>query len=201
LVSLLFYSLYDAVSQVDRERWNRKYAAIAPNPDMEPDPLLLRFADLLDGQGMALDLACGLGSNAMFLARRGYEVIGVDASLVGLCHARAALAGTGLPVQLVAADLDDFVLPRERFALAIVFRFLNRSLLPGIKRALKPGGLLIYQTFNVNQLHVAPAMRREYLLEPGELARLCGDDLDVIATNDTADITGPQSYWIGRRPG
>ena len=187
------------MTQSDRERWNRKYAAGNPDPTLEPDSLLVQYAHLLIGKGMALDVACGAGRNALFLARRGYEVVAVDASLLALRYCRAALAGTGLPVHLVAADLDDFVLPPDTFALAIVFRFLNRSLVPQIKQALVPGGLAIYRTLNVNQLRDRPDMRREYLLEPGELARLFAD-FETIATNDTPDISDKSTYWIGRRP-
>lgn len=187
------------MSRADRDRWNRKYAAGNPNPALAPEPLLVRYAHLLDGRGTALDVACGVGQNALFLAQRGYEVLAVDASVAGLRHAHAALAGTRLPVQLIAADLDDFVLPRRYFALAVVFRFLSRPLLPRLKQALAPGGLLFYQTFNVNHVRSAPRMRREYLLERGELAGMLGD-FETIATNDTADNEAEQSYWIGRRP-
>ena len=186
------------MSRADRERWNRKYTAGNPNPTFEPEPLLVQYAYLLDGAGMALDVACGVGQNALFLARRGYEVLAVDGSVAGLRYARRALAGTRLPVHLVAADLDDFVFPDRRFAVAVVFRFLSRALWPRINQALVPGGLLIYQTFNVNRLRFT-SMRREYLLEHGELARL-GGDYETIATNDSTDNTAEQSYWIGRRP-
>ena len=183
------------MSQADRERWNRKYGAGNPNAGFAPDPLLVEHAHLLDGRGMALDVACGVAQNAMFLARRGYEVLAVDASLAGLRHARAALAGQNLPVHLVAADLDDLVLPPDYFTVVMVFRFLDRALLPRLKAGLASGGLLIYQTFNVNH----PGMRAEYLLQPGELARAFGD-LETLATNDTTDNRADQSWWIGRRP-
>lgn len=187
------------MTQADRERWDRKYAAGNPHPAFEPNPLLIQNAHLLDGRGWALDVACGVGQNAMFLGRRGYEVVAVDASLPGLRYGRTALASTGLRIHWVAADLDDFVLRRDAFALAIVFRFLSRPLIPRIKQALAPGGLAFYQTFNINQLRFAPQMHREYLLEPGELARMFAD-FETIATNDTPDISTELSYWIGRRP-
>lgn len=187
------------MTHAERERWDRKYAAGNPNPAFAPEPLLVQYAHLLDGEGWALDVACGVAHNALFLARRGYEVLAVDGSITGLRYARTALAGTGLPVHLVAADLDNFVFPEKRFAVAAVFRFLSRPLIPRIKQALVPGGLLIFQTFNVNQLRFAAPMRREYLLEHGELAQLCGD-FETLATNDAPDNTAELSHWIGRRP-
>lgn len=187
------------MAKADRERWDRKYAAGNPHASFTPDPLLVSHAHLLDGRGSALDVACGVGQNAIWLARQGYDVLAVDASLAGMRYGREAAAATGLRVQFVAADLDEFVLPRAMFALIVVFRFLDRALLPRLKAALTPGGLIIYQTFNVNRLRAAPQMARRYLLEPGELTQMFAD-FDVIETNDTPDIREELSYWIGRRP-
>ena len=187
------------MSQADCARWDNKYAAGNPNPGFVPDPLLVRHAQHLDGKGWALDVACGVGQNAMYLAQRGYEVVAVDGSYAGLRYCHDALADSHLHVHLVAADLDSFVLPHDKFALVIVFRFLNRGLIPKLKQALAPGGLIIYQTFNVNRLQASPQMTRSYLLEPGELAGMFAD-FNVIETNDMLDINSELSHRIGRRP-
>lgn len=187
------------MSRADQERWNRKYAAGNPNPAFTPSPLLVQYAHLLDGKGMALDIACGVGQNAVFLADRGYEVIGVDGSLVGLRHCREAAACTPRRIHLVAADLDRFVFPRAAFALVIVFRFLNRALFAGIRQAVAPGGLVVYETFNVNRLRASPDMNRSYLLEPGELAGAFAG-FETLVTNDAPGITTELTHWIGRRP-
>ncbi len=186
------------MSRADRERWDRKYASGNPNAAFAPEPLLVQYQHLLDGRGMALDVACGVGHNAMFLARHGYEVIAVDASLAGLRYARTELAATRLSVHLVAADLDEFVFAHDHFALVVIFRFLDRALVPRIKQTVLPGGLVFYQTFNVNQLRVAPQMHRDYLLEPGELTRLFAD-FETLASNDAPGNRTPLTYWIGRR--
>ena len=187
------------MSRFDRDRWDKKYSAHNPNPSFAPDPLLEEHAYWLSGRGLALDLACGVGHNAMYLARRGFEVMAIDLSLTGLYCGRAALAGSGLPVLFVAADLDDYMPAPGSFDLVTVFRFWSRALVPRIKSVLRPGGMLIYQTFNVNQLRQASHMRREYLLEPGELAGVFAD-LETLATNDSANIATELTYWIGRRP-
>jgi len=188
------------MSLADRERWNRKYAAGNPHPDFAPDPLLTQYAHLLGGNGWALDVACGVGHNALFLARGGYDVLAVDGSLVGLQYGRATARDRALPVHFVAADLDRFALIRHRFNLILVMRFLSRPLLPLLKEALMPGGLMIYQTFNLNWRRANPAFNPEYLLAPGELAKAFSD-FEVIATNDAMDIADDLTYWIGRRPG
>jgi SAM-dependent methyltransferase len=183
----------------DIERWNRKYAGGSPNPAFTPDAILTQYAHLLDGRGLALDVACGVGHNALYLARRGYEVIAVDGSITGLRYCRAQLRVTPLPVHLVVADLDQFVPPPERFTLVLVVRFLSRPLIPHLKRALVPGGLMIYQTFNRHRLLMNPDFNPDYLLEPGEFRTLFAD-FEPIASNDTPDMRDPISYWIGRRP-
>jgi tellurite methyltransferase len=187
------------VTRADRIRWNSKYAAGNPNPGFVPDPLLVQHAQLLDGKGWALDVACGVGQNALFLARLGYEVMAVDGSYTGLHYCRDALVRSELRVHLIAADLDRFPLPHDRFSLVIAFRYLDRRLIMDLKQAVVPGGLIIYQTFNVNRLLATPQMTRSYLLEPGELAQMFAN-FDTVETNDTADIREELSCWIGRRP-
>src|SRR5947207_5733283 len=160
------------MSRADRERWEKKYAAGNPNPAFAPDPLLVQYAHLLPRQGLALDVACGVGQNAVFLAERGLEVVAVDVSLAALRYCRAAIADKHLPLHLVAADVDQLSFPRDVFALIVVFRFFDRTSIPALKQALAPGGLVIQQTFNVNRLRTAPQMNRNYLLQPEELREL-----------------------------
>jgi tellurite methyltransferase len=187
------------LSKADRKRWEAKYAAGNPNPGFVPDPLLVRRASLLDGNGWALDLACGVGQNALYLARRGFDVLAVDGSYNGLRYCRGALIGTDLRVHLVAADLDRFVLPFDRFQLVIVFRFLDRGLITRLKQTVVTGGLIVYETFNVNRLRSSPQMTRSYLLEPGELAGLFAD-FKTIETNDAPENRSELTHWIGRKP-
>jgi tellurite methyltransferase len=187
------------MSGADIERWDRKYAGGNPNPAFAPDAILTQYGRLLDGQGMALDVACGVGHNALYLGRRGYEVVAVDGSLTGLHYCRAQLAATPLPVHLVVADLDQFVPPRERFTLVVVVRFLSRALIPHLKRALLPGGLMIYRTFNRRRLILNPDFNPDYLLEPGELRAMFAD-FEEIASNDMPAMRDPNSHFVGRRP-
>jgi tellurite methyltransferase len=186
--------------QTDIERWNRKYRTGNPNPDFVPDPLLVRCAPLLPAPGLALDVACGVGHNALFLARKGYEVIAVDGSETAIGYARAHLRGTDLKVHLVVADLERFTPPPARFDLVLVMRFLHRPLIAPLQRALKPGGLFIYQTFNTNYVRDRPDFRREFLLQPGELiARF--QDFEILDSNDSPGLGEPQTFVIARGRG
>ena len=181
----------------DIERWNRKYLSAELRLE-KPDWLLTEYRSLLDGEGRAIDVACGMGHNAIFVAEQGYEVVAVDGSIVALDNLRCALHGRDLPIELVAVDLDDFTLPPSSFDLILVVRFLNRELIPRLKSSLRPGGLFMYRTFNRNLLRDRPAFNPEFLLEPGELAGSF-DDFETLATNDSHAIEESLSYWVGRR--
>lgn len=182
----------------DIERWNRKYLDRDTVPSA-PDPLLLDYAHCLRDRGAALDVACGLGHNALYLARRGYEVYAVDGSEVALGRCRAALRRAPLPVHLIVADLDGYTPPTRYFDLVLVVSYLHRPLLPRLCAAVKPGGLLLYKTFNMRRLETTPRFPRDYLLEPGELARYFRD-WETIATNDDPTPSADIAFWIGRRP-
>lgn len=103
--------------------------------------------------GRALDLACGLGHNAIWLAQQGWQVDAIDISDVGLALAAQAAAAAGCStIQWIAADLDTYVAPIAAYDLITVFRFLDRDRLPTlITRALRPGGCLVYETFTQHQ--------------------------------------------------
>lgn len=184
--------------QSEIERWNAKYRAANPNPYFEPDPLLVELAPGLLRGGTALDVACGVAHNAMFLAEHGYEVLAVDGSMTALRYARDRLRERPLPVRLLAADLDRFVPPEGYFDLIVVVRFLDRNLIPRLVRGLRPDGLLVYKTFNVNYQRERPAFNPDFLLQPGELSRLLGD-LEPIMSNDGPELRASETYWVGRR--
>jgi tellurite methyltransferase len=157
------------VSQVDRRRWDQKWAEMVSKP-FSLHPLLATNAGLLSG-GKALDLACGLGQNSIWLAGHGYQVLGIDISAVALSEAMIRARKFYGPDHLVFAqmDLDRWSLPSNSFDFVCVFRFLNRQLFPGIKAGLRPGGLLFYSTRHVGLLNRQPGANRDFLLQPDEL--------------------------------
>lgn len=185
--------------QSDIARWNRKYRDAGKTPLPEPDPVLRDHQSLLGGSGWALDAACGRGHNTAFLAGLGYRAVGVDASIEGLRLAQQALAARRVRAYLIAADLDRFVLPPERFELIVVIKYLNRPLITGLKRALRSGGLLFYRSFNLNHLEQMPSFNADYVLQPGELTTWF-DDFELLASNDVAPGTESLSFALARKP-
>lgn len=190
---------YPITMRDDIVRWNKKYRDGNPNPDLEPDSILTSHSDLLDGKGTALDLACGVGHNAIYLAARGYHVIAVDGSITGLRYGRAAIRKQKLPISLIAADLEHFTLPTAYFDLVLIVRFLYRPLFTQIKRSLKPNGLLIYKTFNINHHRKNPGFNEEYLVKHGELKKVFSD-FHLIATNDSEGLEDNLTHLIARKP-
>ena len=166
----------------DRERWDAKYAD-KPVPDQfSPDEWLIEQVAGLP-PGRALELACGLGHNAIWLALDGWQVDAVDISPTGLARAEDLAARHGARVNWIAADLDEFNPESTAYDLVLVFRFLDRGQLPGaIQRALRPGGRLINETFTMAHLARPDSHMKNpaFVLEPGELPRLF-PQLDVLS--------------------
>lgn len=162
------------MTSADRERWDTKYVAQAAPTELRPPDWLVKHIAALP-PGRALDLACGHGRAAIWLAERGWDVTAMDISPQGLAAARQWAESRRVHVNWVASDLDDAPLGDAEFDLITVFRFLDRNTLPGrIMVALRPGGRLLYETFLLSETPGrTPHVRNPaYLLRPGELPQL-----------------------------
>lgn len=129
-----------------RTRWDRRHADA---PDVgAPAEVLLRNAHLLPAHGVALDLACGRGANALWLAEHtALAVHAWDFSVAGIARLEATARARGLQVR---SDLRDVIARPPRpagFDVLVVTHFLERTICPALIAALRPGGLLLYQTF------------------------------------------------------
>jgi SAM-dependent methyltransferase len=136
--------------------------------------------------GRALDLAMGRGRHTLALARNGFHAFGVDVKHDAVRDAIAAGAQARLRVLGWCADLTMYPLPAETFDLVVVTRYLQRDLFASIRRAVKPGGFVLYETFTVAQrkLGTGPTSA-DHLLEPGELRREF-DGWDVLFYDEVA---------------
>ena len=160
------------MSHDDRAHWDRKWRGV--DERREVHALLVQYASALPGDGVAVDVACGLGQNTIWLAKRGYRVLGVDLSRVALKRAleAARLDGAARQVCFVQADLDHWSPAPNTVDVVCVFRFLNRALIPNLRAALRPGGIVFYATRHVGLLQRQADANRRYLLARGELAHL-----------------------------
>jgi len=132
------------MSKADRDRWDERYRAGAFAERLHPSTLLREWIGRAP-LGKALDLACGAGRNALFLARNGFEVVGLDISAVGLARARASAERAGLSIDWRRQDLDEELNIDGKFQLICLFRYLNQPLIRRLPRLLAPGGMLILE--------------------------------------------------------
>jgi tellurite methyltransferase len=180
-VSLLFVSLFSLggfldhsslwAAEKDKERWNHKYEGETYLFGRDPIPFLKDHVDLLP-KGTALDLAMGEGRNGVFLATKGLRVTGVDISEAGFKKAKALAAENNVSLTTVVADLEQYTIPPNTFDLIICTYYLQRDLFPKIISAVKPGGIVVIETYTVDHLQYRPNFNREFLLERNELLTL-----------------------------
>ncbi|MEC9008874.1 MAG: methyltransferase domain-containing protein [Planctomycetota bacterium] len=190
------------MSVEDRQRWDQKYDLARPAETLRADSWLV---DSLHDTppGRSLELACGLGDNSVWLATQGWQVDAVDVSARGLAVAAELASHHAVTPRLIAGDLDHFVPLPGVYDLVIVFRFLDRTHLPGlITRALAPGGLLIYETFGPGQCEREDNHLKNpaFVLAPGELPELF-PELETVRYQETVLPDRSVGRFVGRRPG
>ena len=146
----------------------------------QPSPFLVEAVECIRTQngaasppGRALDLACGSGRDAVYLAMCGYAVEAMDVLPDALERAQDLARRSGVAIETIQQDLRrSAALPAERYDLVTVIRFLHRPLLPAIRQAVAPGGFIVYEAFHRRDVEDS---RRElkagHTLEDGELAR------------------------------
>jgi SAM-dependent methyltransferase len=153
----------------DRRVWEGRYADRAPAGIAAATELLTRHRQLLPASGYALDVACGDGRHALWLARQGFTVDAIDIAHSALSRLTDLARREGLAVRAVQADLEHFDLAAARYAVVVNTRYLQRSLLPALRRGLRPGGVVAFETFLREQARIGHPRNPDYLLEAGEL--------------------------------
>jgi tellurite methyltransferase len=147
--------------------WNTRYTK---EPECwlsrSPHKLLHDHIELLNPDGLVLEVAAGAAITGLYLAELGFRVIALDISLAGLLLARRRADRHDVPLSMAAMDLSDPWLPPAHFDTILNFYYLSRPLLGCYQQALKPGGLLFFETF-VRQID--QESNSEHYLERGEL--------------------------------
>ena len=120
---------------------------------------------------MALDVAMGNGRNAVYLATRGFDVDGVDVRPEVVEAARTRSRQLGAPIRAVVGNVEDgsYIIPIETYDVIVVFHYLHRPLFRDIRDGLKPGGVVVYQTYTTEQPRFGKPTNPAHLLKPGEL--------------------------------
>lgn len=193
--------------------WNSRYANADYIYGTEPNTFLAEHAHLLEGPG--LSLSEGEGRNAVFLASRGLDMLGVDISPVGLGKAHKLAASRGVSIRTVVADLATYEPTADHYGTVISISAhlpssIRRRLYPLIERALKPGGVVLLESYSVKQLSrdtggprdadlllTTEKIRQEFAhLEPVLLREVDRQVLEGTHHTGLASVV----QFIGRRP-
>ena len=172
------------MSREDLEKWEARYAAGEASAG-EVAPFLVEIEALLPRTGRALDLAGGLGRNAMHFAERGLETTLLDISPRGLLRAENEAKARGLSIKVVALDLESDSLPQGPFDLVVCTWFLLApAQWQAIAGSLSPEGRMVYVHPTVENItrHAHPG--RRFLCEPEAVeAALTGAGFEAIRFN------------------
>lgn len=153
------------------QKWEQRYRAeVAVYP--EPALVITQNQHLLPEQGLALDLACGLGANALLMASRGLQAQAWDISSEALAKLNAEAQQRQLEVITEQRDVSVNPPDKSSFDVVVVSQFLDRKLCPKLINALKPGGLIFYQTFCRDKVDSSGPQNPDFLLADNELLNL-----------------------------
>jgi len=163
----------------DKIRWDKKYKTqILPTKTVK---VVKRYAGLAKGK-KALEIACGMGRNAKFLAQQGFEVEALDISPIAIESLQ------NIP-NIIAkeVDLDNYVLKENAYDLIVCTYFLKRELFPQIKKALKDDGIFIFETFMHHSENTKVPSNKSFLLNKGELETIFDNGYEILYLQEFMD--------------
>lgn len=152
-----------------------------------PSDWIRRWSHLVPAGAGVLDVACGTGRHLRWFAARGHPVTGVD-------RAPQAVQAAAACGEALCADIENapWPLPGRQFGAVVVTNYLWRALLPTLLASVAPGGVLLYETFASGNETVGKPSRPDFLLQPGELLRVCAG-LRVVAYEE-GYLTAPERF-------
>ena len=185
-----------------QQKWDRIYTASDTHTRIQACHVLENFAYLLPDSGTALDLACGLGGNALFLAEHGLHTTAMDISSVAIEKLNTQQHPL---INVRCVDIDSTVLKNSAYDVIVVSNYLDRKIADAIVQAITPGGLLFYQTFVLDKTEMEKGPgNAAFLLKANELLSLFSD-MQVLAFSDLGTCGNPasgfrnQSYLVAQR--
>lgn len=187
-----------------RDKWNARYKA--SNSRVTGARVLEENQHLLPASGKALDVACGLGGNALLMARHGLSVDACDISDVAINALQSQSNSEGLSIHASVTDIDLNPPAADQYDVIVVSYFLSRSLFPALIAALRPGGLLFYQTFSRSKVSDRGPQNPSYRLADQELLSLVAG-CHVLVYREERSIGNIQKgfrdevMYVGWKPG
>ncbi|NOQ14452.1 MAG: methyltransferase domain-containing protein [Methyloprofundus sp.] len=152
------------------DKWDRIYQSATLKS--EPAAVLAENLFLLPKTGRALDLASGLGANALLLAKQGLTTEGWDISAVAMSKLQQQADAHALPIKTFTKEITPHSFASACFDVIVVSRFLDRSICNAIMESLKPNGLLFYQTYTQQKVSELGPKNPRFLLAENELLQL-----------------------------
>lgn len=187
--------------EADRIKWNARFESQDSYLGERPSPFLAQEIERIKAlvtEFDALDIACGEGRNSLYLAQHGFKVVGLDISDIGLkkgCN-QAQLLGVDVDFRMVDLDVSDI---EGVYDLILNFNFLLRDLIAPAVAALKPGGVLLFDTIMASE-QLLQTHNSAYLLQPGELIRLFEEcDGEILFSEEIIDVEIPTARILFRK--
>ena len=184
------------------KKWDKIYVK---NSKAQVAKILDKNSFLLPKQGKALDLASGLGTNALFLAEHGLDTHAWDISSVALKKLQLFALKKHLNLSTKQVVIEANILPKNTFDVIIITRFLDRSLTNAIMDSLKTSGLLFYQTYVRDKIDSNGPSNPNFLLARNELLRLFKPlilvsyrENNLIGTLESGERN--EAFYVGQKP-
>ena len=181
----------------DKTRWDSKYDTNKFIFGKRPIRFLVNNFHLLP-KGRTLDIAMGEGRNGVYLATKGFDVIGVDISEKGLQKAHQLANELNTKIETRVVDLENYHLEKNAYDLVICTYYLQRDLFPQMMDAVKPGGMVLVETYNMDYLNYSQ-FNKNYLLKTNELLEVF-KDFKIIRYQSFDNGKEAYSSIIAQRP-
>ena len=191
---------------MSRKSWSFDLRYLLGRPPWDTEVTPPEVVELIEGEGLlpgrALDLGCGTGTNCIYLVRHGWEVVGVDFSLLAIRRARRKARRAGVDCQFYRGDVTDLAFLADPFDLALDIGCLHSLPLEGweryaaeVARLVQPGGLYLLYAFTPRPDQSIPRG-----VAPEKVRSLFTPAFAVEREERGEDPSGPRSawYWLRR---
>jgi SAM-dependent methyltransferase len=197
-------SAYQALTGEDPEALSNRWDAVYHHSKdyvygKDPAPFLVESMPLLPPRGRVLDLAMAEGRNAVFMAKKGYNVVGVDIAEEAIRRARRLARDHHVTIKTIVADLTTYKITPDYYDVILVVEFLDRNLIPKIKAGLRKGGVVVFENHTVGNLKYNRTEQKEWLLEEGELRKLF-EEFHILKYREIDDGKTVMASMVAKKP-